>query len=288
MKFFLKCTFFFALFFVFACKRELIGTNGSGLGSILGSGDCAYSINYDAEVTMTKQPVNAADMNRLTAEDKVGLLPHTTRSAVEFCMKGNGSSEWVIEKMKPRQVFEAKSYALPDPSPKAKIIRIVNDRATFIDSSGNVIRNAAFKVNELTAGLNSLMNLAKNGNTESDFNKMLEDARKVNAEIVDMGEGLFRITKSMPNSSDMMSVMVDKVLGRVVSNAILTGLGKPKYMVNYIYEKTDTPILKTVIQRSFNTSPHGIEMKSEKVVEFIKLDISGKIPNKTDGSTIKN
>jgi hypothetical protein len=235
---------------------------------------------------MTQQPVNASDLNQLTPQDKVGLLPHTTRSAVEFCMKGNGTSEWVIEKMQPRQVFEAKSYTLPDPSPKTKTIRIANEQATFMDASGKVIRTTDFKVNELTATLNNLISLAKNGNTDSDFNKMLDDARKDNAEVVDMGEGLFRITKPMPTTSDRMSVMIDKNLGRVISNAVLNGIGKPKYMVTYAYEKANIPILKTVVQRKFSTSPSGVEMKSEKVIEFLKLDIVGKIPTQT--GSIKN
>jgi hypothetical protein len=135
--------------------------------------------------------------------------------------------------------------------------------------------------------MNNLVTLAKNGNTDTDFNKMLEDARKANAEILDMGEGIFRISSSMPNSSDMMSVMVDKNLARVISSAILNGLGKPKYISSYMYEKTSTPILKTVVQRSFSTSGHGIEMKSEKVIEFLKLEISGKIPTQT-GSNSKS
>jgi hypothetical protein len=283
MNVFFKTLFCFALFCIIACKHEGIsGTN------VLGRQDCAYSLKYDAEVTMTQEPVNAADRSRLTPQDQVGLMPHTTRSAVEFCMKGNGASEWVIEKMQPRQVFEAKSYTLPDSSPITKTIRIVNDQATYIDAGGKVIRTTELKVNELTTGLNNLMNLAKNGSTEADFDKMLADARAANAEIVDMGEGIFRISKQLPTSSDVMSIMVDKKLGRVISNAMLNYLGKPKYVVAYAYEKGDAPILKTVIQRSFNTSPFGIEMKNEKVVEFIKLDISGKIPNKLDLSNAKN
>lgn len=281
MNVFVKSTFCFAFFCIISCKNEgMLGTGGLNIGD----GDCAYSIKYDAEVTMTQQPVNASDLNQLTPQDKVGLLPHTTRSAVEFCMKGNGTSEWVIEKMQPRHVFEAKSYTLPDPSPKTKTIRIINEQATFMDASGKVIKTTDFKVNELSSALNNLMNLAKNGSTDSDFNKMLDDARKDNAEIVDMGEDIYRITKPIPTTSDMMSVIIDKNLGRVVSNAVLNGIGKPKYMVTYAYEKASTPILKTVVQRKFSTSPSGVEMKSEKVIEFLKLDIAGKIPTQTDGT----
>jgi hypothetical protein len=260
-----------------ACKHESI----SG-ANVMGGQDCAYALKCDAEVTMTQTPVNASDMSRLTPQDQVGLMPHTTRSAVEFCMKGNGTSEWVIEKMQPRQVFEAKSYTLPDPSVKTKTIRIVNDQATYMDAGGNVIRTAEFKVSELTAGLNNMMNLAKKGSTDTDFDKMLADARAANAEIVDMGEGVFTITKQLPNTSDRIAVMVDKTIGRVLSNAVLNDLGNVKYVVAFTYEKTEQPILKTVIQRSFTTSPDGIAMKSEKVIEFIKLEFSGQMPDKTN------
>jgi hypothetical protein len=283
MNVFFKNLFCFALFCMVACKHEGI----SGTNVLIGQ-NCTYSVKYDAEVTSTQQPVNTADMSRLTPQDKVGLLPHATRSVVDLCMKNNGSSEWVIEKMEPRQVFQAKSYTLPDPSPKTKTIRIVNDQATFLDASGNVIKTTAFQVNALTTGMYNLMALAKKGNTESDFNVMLEEAQKDNAEIIDMGEGIYRITKSMPTTSDRMSVMVDKTLGRVISNAVLTALGKPKYVVSFSYEKGNKPILKTVVQQRFNTSPSGIAMKSEKVIEFLKLDISGEIPNKTAISSTKD
>ena len=279
MRFILKFTSLIALLSLVACKHDVLGGGGSNL---LGGENCAYSIKYDAEVTMTQQPVNAADVNRLTPQDRVGLMPHTTRSAVDFCMKDNGASEWVVEKMQPRQVFEAKSHTLPDPSPKAKTIRIANDKATFIDASGKVIKTTDFQVNALTAGLNNLMTMAKNGNTSQDFDKMLDEARKANAEIVDMGEGIFTIRKPMPGTNDFMSVMVDKNMGRVISNAVGNQFGKPKYVVVYAYERGETPILKHVIQRKFTTSPSGVEMKSEKSIEFIKLEISGKIPNKSD------
>ena len=128
MKIIFKAIALVALLFSVACKHDAIGG-----GNLLGGENCAYSVKYDAEVTMMQQPVNAADLNRLTPQDRVGLLPHTTRSAVDFCMKDNGASEWVVEKMQPRQVFEAQSHTLPDPSPKAKTIRISNDKATFID-----------------------------------------------------------------------------------------------------------------------------------------------------------
>jgi hypothetical protein len=76
--------------------------------------------------------------------------------------------------------------------------------------------------------------------------------------------------------------MVDKTIGRVLSNAVLNDLGNVKYVVAFTYEKTEQPILKTVIQRSFTTSPDGIAMKSEKVIEFIKLEFSGQMPDKTN------
>jgi hypothetical protein len=261
MKFIFKMSSFIALLLSVACKHDALGG-----GNILGGDNCAYSIKYDAEVTMTQSPVNAADLNRLTPQDRVGLMPHTTRSAVDFCMKDNGSSEWVVEKMQPRQVFEAKSYTLPDPSPKAKTIRIANDKATFLDANGKVIKSTDFQVNALTTGLNNLMNLAKNGSNSGDFDNMLADARKDNAEIIDMGEGVFTIRKSIPNSADVMSIMVDKNMGRVLSNAVGNQFGKPKYVVVYAYEPGSTPILKHVIQRKFETSASGVDMKSEKTI----------------------
>ena len=94
MKIILKVIALVALLFPVACKHDAIGG-----GNLLGGENCAYSIKYDAEVTMMQQPVNAADLNRLTPQDRVGLLPHTTRSAVDFCMKDNGTSEWVVEKI---------------------------------------------------------------------------------------------------------------------------------------------------------------------------------------------
>ena len=277
MKIILKVIALVALLFPVACKHDAIGG-----GNLLGGENCAYSIKYDAEVTMMQQPVNAADLNRLTPQDRVGLLPHTTRSAVDFCMKDNGTSEWVVEKMQPRQVFEAKSHTLPDPSPKAKTIRIANDKATFVDASGKVIKTTDFQVNALTTGLNNLMTIAKNGNTSQDFDKMLVDARKANAEIVDNGEGIFTIRKPMPNTSDVMSITMDKNMGRVLSNAVTNGFGKPKYMVIYTYERGEMPILKRVMQRKYSKSPSGVEMTSEKSIEFLKLEISGQIPNKTN------
>jgi hypothetical protein len=277
MKLIFKVIPFIALLFGVACKHDVLGG-----GNTLEGNNCAYSIKYDAEVTMTQTPVNSADLNRLTPQDRVGLLPHTTRSAVDFCMKENGMSEWVVEKMQPRQAFEAKSYTLPDPSPKTKTIRIANDKATLIDASGNVIKTTDFQVNALTSGLNNLMSLAKNGSSSGDFDKMLEDARRDKAEIIDMGEGIFTIRKLIPNSTDVVSVMVDKNMGRVISNAVGNQFGKPKYAVVYSYERASTPILKHVIQRKFSTSPSGVEMKSEKTIEFLKLEISGKIPNKLE------
>jgi hypothetical protein len=277
MKFILKMTSLIALLFLVSCQHDALGG-----GSILGGDNCAYSIKYDAEVMMTQTPVNAADLNGLTPQDRVGLMPHTTRSAVDFCMKDNGSSEWVVEKMQPRQVFEAKSHTLPDPSPKTKTIRIANDKATFLDANGKVIKTTDFQVNTLTVGLNNLMNLAKNGSGSGNFDKMLADARKDNAEIIDMGEGVFTIRKTLPNSSDVMSIMVDKNMSRVLSNAVSNQFGKPKYVVVYAYEAGATPILKHVIQRSFSKSPSGVEMKSEKTIEFLKLEISGKFPTKND------
>jgi hypothetical protein len=277
MKFILKMTSLITLLSLVACQHDALGG-----GNILGGENCAYSIKYDAEVTMTQTPVNSADLSRLTPQDRVGLMPHTTRNAVDFCMKDNGSSEWVIEKMQPRQVFEAKSYTLPDPSPKTKTIRIANDKATLLDANGKVIKTTDFQVNALTSGLSNLMNLAKNGSGSGDFDKMLADARKDNAEIIDMGEGVFTIRKPIPNSTDVMSIMVDKNMGRVLSNAVGSKFGKPKYVVVYAYEPGATPILKHVIQRKFSTSSSGVEMKSEKIIEFLKLEISGKFPNKTD------
>lgn len=280
MNLFLKATICFALFCLFSCKHEGI----SGTSLLIGQ-DCAFAVKYDAEVITTEEPVNAADMSRLTPEAKVGLMPHSRRNAVEFCMKENGSSEWLIEELKPRQVFEARSYTSPDPSPKAKTIKVVNDQATFIDAGGHTIKTESFKINEMTKSLNSMLHLAKNSSSTANISKMLEDARNANAEILDMGEGLFRITKSLPNSTDMVSILLDKNLERVISSATLDGLGKPIFFSTYTYEKGDAPILKTVVQRSFKTNPQGIEMKAEKMIEFIKLDIVGNIPNKGTSNT---
>ncbi len=109
MKILLKVMLFVVFGLVIACKHEANETN-----NIFGGQDCSYSLKYDAEVTMTLQVANSADINRLTPQDRVGLMPHTTRSAVDFCLKKDGTSEWLIEKKKPQHVFEAKSYTLPD------------------------------------------------------------------------------------------------------------------------------------------------------------------------------
>ncbi|MDZ7880440.1 MAG: hypothetical protein U5L45_22375 [Saprospiraceae bacterium] len=92
-----------------------------------------------------------ADANRLTPQDRVDLMPQTSRNTVEFCMKKDGTSDWLIEKKQPQQVFEAKSYTLPDPSLKAKCIHYFQMTMCqlHIDEKGNLIREAEFRANQL-------------------------------------------------------------------------------------------------------------------------------------------
>jgi hypothetical protein len=237
--------------------------------------DCAYSLKYDAEVTMTTKPASMADMGRLTLQDRVDLMPQTSRSAIDFCLKKDGSSEWLIEKKKPEHVFEAKSFTLPDPSPKSKTIRIRNDKATFIDANGHVIREADFKVNALTAGLKDMVQMANGSSSSADFEKMLADAQRDGAIVKDLGDGVFNITKQLATSTEKVTVTVDKTLGRVIGNAVNDATGKLKYAVIYNYERGATPVLKNVIQRGYKTTPLGIPMVSQKMIEFHKLEISG-------------
>ena len=172
-------------------------------------------------------------------------------------MKTDGTSEWLIEKKTPQEVFEPKSYTLPDPSPKSKTIRIKNDKASFIGADGKVIRETDFKVNALTAGLKEMVKLANGTNSATDFDKMLADAQKDGAKVQDLGNGVFNLTKKMPTSPEVVTVTVDKTMGRIIGNAIKDANGNLKYAVLYGYEPgtTATPILKNVIQRGYKTTP---------------------------------
>ena len=273
MKFFLKTSIFMlCLVFFGSCKHDSPFSSG-----LLGGQDCSYSIEYDAEVTMTEKPINAADFNRLSPQDKVGLMPYSTRNEVNFCLKKDGASEWVIEKKQPQAVFEAKSYTLPDPSPKTKTIRIRDDKATFIDESGKIIRETPFEINKLTISLKEMVKLADATNSTGDFDKMLVAAQKDGATIKDLGEGLFNLTKKIPTSEDKVTVTVDKKIGRIVGNGVTDPSGKLKFMTIYTYEKESTPIIKNVIQRSFKTTSSGVAMVSQKITQFHKLVISGSL-----------
>jgi hypothetical protein len=240
MKILLKMVLFIALCFAYACKHD-----SKGIGNMLGGEDCAYSVKYDAEVTSSTTLANMADANRLTPQDRVDLMPQTSRNAVEFCMKKDGTSDWLIEKKQPQQVFEAKSYTLPDPSLKSKIIRITNDNVSFLDEKGNLIREAKFEANQLSLGLKDMIKIAKNTNPTGDFEKMLTDARTDGATVTDLGDGVYTLTKKIVKSNEAITVTVtvDKSIGRIVGNAIYDNTGKPKYMVIYSYHGGANPII---------------------------------------------
>jgi hypothetical protein len=273
-KLFFKIALFACILLAMACKHDAVSDGANGL---LGGEDCAYSLKYDAEVTMTTKPASLADMGRLAPQDRVDLMPQTSRSTIDFCLKKNGSSEWLIEKKKPEHVFEAKSYTLPDPSPKIKIVRIKDDRATFIDENGKVIKESPFEVNQLTIGLKDMIKIANNINPTGDFDKMLADARKDGATVSELGGGTYNLTKklSSPTEAVTVTVTLDKTVGRIVGNAIHDNLGKPKYTVIYNYAQGTKPVLKNVIQRSYKTTRNGISMLTQKIIQFHRLEISG-------------
>jgi hypothetical protein len=286
MKNFLKITSLALILLASACKHDL----SEGKMDILRGDNCSYSIDYDAEVTMTTKPINSADMSRLTPQDRVDLMPETSRNAVSFCMKKNGSSEWLIEKKQPQEVFEPINKMLPDPSPKTKIIRIRDDLATFIDEQGKVIRETKFEVNQLSIGLKEMVKIANTTNPTHDFEKMLTDVRKDGGTISDMGNGVYNLTKKITSPTETVTVMVtvDKTVGRLVGNAIYDNMGEPKFVVIYNYERgTTTPILKNVIQRGYNTTKSGVAMVSQKIIQFHKLEISGTLNDEgTDNSKL--
>ncbi len=127
-----------------------------------------------------------------------------------------------------------------------------------------------------------MMRLANGSSSSDDFDKMLSDARKDGALIQDLGDGVFSLTKQLTTSAEKVTVTVDKTIGRIIGNAVKDANGKLRYAVIYNYERGDAPILKNVIQRGYKTTPSGIFMVSQKMIQFHKLEMSGTFK---DGNT---
>ncbi len=165
-------------------------------------------VNFEAEVLSYEE---LADAKSATIMEKINAMPHALRSKISIQIYDDGTSDWRIEKLKPKHDVIPKHLTPPNPDPQTKVTRINRmGMGYFYDEKGKLLKEHAvpvqsfsdliIKVKKNPDAIFSTMGLKTIGNIES----YLSDAKSKGAIIQNVGKNRISIsstlTQTVPNA----------------------------------------------------------------------------------------
>ena len=251
-------------------------------------------VNFEAEVLSYEE---LADPKSATVMEQINAMPHALRSNISIQIYEDGTSDWRIEKLTPKNDVTVKHLTPVNPDPQTKVTRINRfGMGYFYDEKGKLLKEHAVPVQSFSdliikAKKNpdevfSTMGIKTVGNLDS----YLSDAKSKGSIIQDLGNSKISIsstlTQSMPNARIAgdkrddyeITDIIDKNIKMVVRS---TMYGKKKKdlisEVNYSYKLNDEKKLIPNAMYSYHYSEDTKGKKRKSISNTYFDRVSGKI-----------
>ena len=277
-----------------SCNKDLIYNENVIPKPQFSNNEFVSTLKYDVEeITTTKiaptsgrARVNSTnDYKTLSNTEQVLLMPKSSRTAVETRVREDGSTEILIEILEPTEKFEAKSYTLPDNTPKVKKIFIANNQATAFDEKENPIHNFTMDINSMTRSIKEkITEEQKNADTSAKsangVNNTLKKFINNGAKVYALSKGMYKIEQTIGKDKQKTITTIDATSGRTLHTAMFDKTGNLKLgTINIFANKNNKTVLSSTIKHAFFTTNSGVRLVNQTISKYNKFEVSGNFCN---------
>lgn len=212
-------------------------------------------ISYEMETfTTTKFGDAPTDQGAFLYKNR--SLPVTTRSAVEIGINEDGSSQWIITKLKPTIDIPSPQANIPaDDTPQTLKTVIQSGFARFYDRDGKLLHTQEMKTNsfkDLIESLrkgaipNSIAARVAGGVPDVDIEERIETAKKNGHTVTDLGKGITSVRSKIDRSKLIPGTKFDGKEKKVYSVEMWDTVNKIMLGTRLYDEKGDALIAQTL------------------------------------------
>ena len=227
--------------------------------------------------------MNPSDDAKLKPSDRIGAIPFVHRVEVQMGIKADGTSDWVISKREPKNPLKTVRTALPDPTPKAAVMKFKDNRLTTYDKNGKLLKSHDIDLNSMTKRFLEVLypdpSLAtlRSARTIQDI---VAEARDQGATVTTTDNVKFCIRKDDPREGRYTITYLDGAIGKAVGSSIHKTNGDFIYSNNVMFKpnpnQANDYVVENMVERNFSTSSaSGVAIVTEKITHFTSFQYTG-------------
>ncbi len=155
--------------------------------------DGVMSMSYEAEM-LTYQPLGSND--KAPTPDRIAAMAKSARTRISVEIYEDGTSDWTMETLTPKQNTLMKDLSPPDPSPQTQKTRILRDgTGYFYDASGKLLHKDPVPVQSFVPMLARMkqdptaVNSVIGVKSEQEVTTLINNAKLQGGIVQDLGNG---------------------------------------------------------------------------------------------------
>lgn len=229
------------------------------------------TMSYEAEM-LTYQPLGGD--GKAPTPDRIAAMAKSARTRISVEVYEDGTSDWTMETLAPKQNTLMRDLTPPDPSPQTKKTHILRDgMGYFYDAGGKLLHKDPVPVQSFTPMLvqikqdRTAANAIIGVKSEQEVTAMIANAKAQGGIVQDLGNGNISIRNMVLTMNrnarggiaDMKQVdIVNGRLGIVVGSSLYDGGDQLVCQTFYKYKKENNKnklIPETIYSKSWHVNP---------------------------------